>query len=288
MSSTFDYNEFITRNIGFVTPAEQERLRKLTLFVPGVGGMGGVAVEVLARMGVEKFSIADIDTFEVSNINRQPFATLDTVGKDKASVVEQELKKINPNINVKVYGYDWTMKLDAILPSVDIVINGCDDVVATIILHRKCKEYKKHSIDAFAAILPNVYVIDPGGQRPEEALGFPTAGKKPEDITEDDLAICKLREIEHVLINSSSIRYIDAAIAEEIISGKRKRISFAPMVWITGCMMAYEVTRIALGKPGGPGVKGIFFNPWSLKVERPRTPLLSYLLRKIIRKKLGI
>ena len=62
----FAYAEMTTRNRGFVTGAEQDRLRGATVFIPGVGGMGGAAFMALVRAGVGRFIIADIDVFEVN------------------------------------------------------------------------------------------------------------------------------------------------------------------------------------------------------------------------------
>ena len=77
----FDYGEMTTRNRGFVTGAEQEMLRDARVFIPGVGGMGGAAFMALVRAGVGKFVIADIDVFEISNLNRQLFSRADTIGR---------------------------------------------------------------------------------------------------------------------------------------------------------------------------------------------------------------
>ena len=74
--TAFSYSEFITRNIGFVTAAEQERLRTARVFVCGAGGMGGACLQALVRAGVGAFGVADIDVFELSNLNRQVFADL--------------------------------------------------------------------------------------------------------------------------------------------------------------------------------------------------------------------
>ena len=67
---SFDYYSFTGRNIGFIDEREQQRLREARVFVCGVGGMGGAAFMALVRAGVGKFVIADIDRFEVSNLNR--------------------------------------------------------------------------------------------------------------------------------------------------------------------------------------------------------------------------
>jgi hypothetical protein len=69
-----------------------------------------------------------------------------------------------------------------------------------------------------------------------------------------------------------------------MVSGKRKRISFAPMVWSTGCLMAYEAIRVLLGKPGGPGPRGIFLNPWTHRIERPKNALVAAIRRVFVRR----
>src|SRR4249920_3082938 len=111
----FSYSEFTTRNIGFVTTGEQERLRNARVLIIGVGGMGGAAVQSLARTGIGSFAIADIDTFEVSNLNRQVFADLDTVDQHKAEATAARLRRINPEISLEVAGADWMQKIDLLL-----------------------------------------------------------------------------------------------------------------------------------------------------------------------------
>jgi tRNA A37 threonylcarbamoyladenosine dehydratase len=126
----FSYDEFTTRNIGFVTAAEQQTLRAARVLVIGVGGMGGAAVQSLARTGIGSFAIADIDTFEVSNLNRQVFADLDTVDQHKAEATAARLKRINPEISLEVGGNDWMGHLDDWLARYPVVVNGMDDIGA--------------------------------------------------------------------------------------------------------------------------------------------------------------
>ena len=63
--TAFSYAEMTTRNRGFVTEAEQERLREAHVLIPGVGGMGGAAFMALLRAGVGNFIIADLDGFDL-------------------------------------------------------------------------------------------------------------------------------------------------------------------------------------------------------------------------------
>jgi tRNA A37 threonylcarbamoyladenosine dehydratase len=60
--SAFSYEEAFSRNLGWVTSAEQERLRDARVCIAGLGGVGGIYLLTLARLGVGRFSIADFDT----------------------------------------------------------------------------------------------------------------------------------------------------------------------------------------------------------------------------------
>lgn len=281
--TAFSYEEMTGRNIGFVTEEEQARLRASSVFVAGVGGMGGAAVACLARAGVGRLVIADIDVFEVSNLNRQIFATLDTVGASKAATTAEHIARINPECKVEVHGAEWTDKLGPLLGSVDVVINGCDDVRATLKLMRAAAGVRT-VIDAFAATLPNVYVVKPQDDRPEQVFGYPSVGREVSALSPADIAQCARREIEWVMASSSSAQHVVMSAALEMVSGKRKRFSFAPMVWMTGCLMAYEAVRTILKIDGGPGVGGMFVNPWAGRVEKPQQGPLGAVRRALVRR----
>src|SRR6185295_10269814 len=102
MSETPPYEELFTRNIGFVDENEQGLLRRARIAVLGVGGMGGVVAQVLARSGVGALSILDKDAFEPSNNNRQVYSNAGTWGQAKVDVTAAELRKINPELEVRV------------------------------------------------------------------------------------------------------------------------------------------------------------------------------------------
>lgn len=279
----FTYPEFTTRNIGFVTQREQDMLAAGRVLVIGVGGMGGAAVQALARVGINHFAIADIDTFEISNLNRQVFCDLDSVGQPKTQATAARLKRINPSMALEALGPEWPQHLDELLTRYPIVINGMDDVGAGIDLYRRARRHRCTVIDAYASSLPSVTVVRPSDPRPEERLGYPSLGKEVSSLTDDDKAACFLREIEHVLVHSSTIRHIDMDVAVELIAGKRKRMSFAPMVIATGNLMAFEAVKLLLDRRQTADCRGYFFNPWSMRIERPLPALLAGPKKLIVR-----
>jgi molybdopterin-synthase adenylyltransferase len=284
MSDAFSYAEFTTRNIGFITELEQQRLLAGRVLIIGVGGMGGAALQALARTGVGAFAIADIDTFEVSNLNRQVFADLDTVNQSKAGATAARLKRINPDISLEVFGAEWPHMLDELLQRFPIVINGMDDIAAGIDLYRRAQRFGATVIDAYTSSLPSVIVVRPNDPRPEERLRYPSRGR---DIAALDATIkgaCFAREMEHVLVHSSSVRYINLNAAIELLAGKRKRMSFAPMVITTGNLMAFEVVKLLLGHNPTADYRGYFFNPWAMRVERPLPWILAAPKRLLVRR----
>ena len=86
-------NEF-SRNIGLITENAQACLLNSRVAVVGAGGVGGIHLLTLARLGVGKFTIADLDTFDRVNISRQFGAFHSTVGQSKVRVLEKMIKDI--------------------------------------------------------------------------------------------------------------------------------------------------------------------------------------------------
>lgn len=287
----FSYDEMTTRNRGFVTAEEQARLRAARVLIPGVGGMGGAAFVALVRAGVGRFVIADIDTFEVSNLNRQLFATLDTMGRPKAEAARAGALRINPEAEIELLGGEWTEALDRLIPAADVVVNGMDDAAAGVHLYRRAKAYGRTVIDAYASPLPSVTVVRPDAPRPEERLRYPTVGIPWTGITAEMRVACLQREIEYVLTNSSSHRHVDLDVAAEVAAGKRSRFSFSTMVTMAGTLMAEEAVRAILGRPGGTDHRGYFFNPHRAKVERPLpVPIAAvrgFAVRRFMQRMLG-
>lgn len=123
----FNYKEAFSRNIGLLTEEEQERLKTFTVAIPGMGGVGGTYLISLVRQGFEKFKIADLDSFELKNFNRQYGARLDTIGREKAEVMREEALRINPNCTIELFpkGIDGK-NIGEFLAGVDLAIDSID------------------------------------------------------------------------------------------------------------------------------------------------------------------
>lgn len=127
MTISFSYEKAFSRNIGWVTPQEQQILRNKRVAIAGGGGVGGVHLMTLARLGVAKFHIADFDTFDVHNFNRQVGAMMSTVDQPKADVLARMAKDINPEIDIKIFPQGVNQgNLDEFLSGVDLYVDALD------------------------------------------------------------------------------------------------------------------------------------------------------------------
>lgn len=83
--------------------ATMEHLRQCRVAVFGIGGVGGYAVEALARSGVGTLDLIDDDKICLTNLNRQIFATRSTVGKEKVAAAKARIQDICPEITVHTH-----------------------------------------------------------------------------------------------------------------------------------------------------------------------------------------
>ncbi|ASG66456.1 tRNA cyclic N6-threonylcarbamoyladenosine(37) synthase TcdA [Idiomarina piscisalsi] len=117
--------------------------QQLHIVVAGLGGVGSWAVEALARTGIGKLTLIDLDDVCTTNINRQLPATDDTIGQLKTEVLAQRVKSINPNCEVKVID-DFLLpeNFEEYLTGVDAVLDAIDSVNTKAALVAWCKRRK--------------------------------------------------------------------------------------------------------------------------------------------------
>ena len=123
----FSYDEAFSRNLGWLLESEQQRLKQTRVCIAGLGGVGGVHLLTLARLGVGAFSVADFDTYAMANFNRQVGAGMSTLDKKKTDVMVAMAHDINPDIDIRVFdqGLD-AGNLDAFLKDGNVYLDGLD------------------------------------------------------------------------------------------------------------------------------------------------------------------
>jgi molybdopterin/thiamine biosynthesis adenylyltransferase len=126
-TADFSYDEAFSRNIGWVTEAEQIKLKNARVCIAGMGGVGGIYLLTLARLGIGKFSIADFDTFSVANINRQAGATMSSIDRPKIDVMVEMALDINPELDIRIFDKGLTNdNLEEFVKGADAYLDGLD------------------------------------------------------------------------------------------------------------------------------------------------------------------
>lgn len=131
-----------TRTEALIGKFAMDLIKEKKVFIFGVGGVGGYVAEALARSGVGTIAVADFDTVEPSNLNRQIIALRQTEGKNKAELMAGRMRQINEKIEAKYFPEKIDeeniryMRLD----HYDYVIDAVDDVRAKVAIIKKAKE----------------------------------------------------------------------------------------------------------------------------------------------------
>lgn len=213
-----------------------ERLRGATVAVFGVGGVGGYAVEALARAGVERLVLVDSDRVSVSNINRQIIATHSTVGQYKTEAARDRIAYINPAAKVEAHNVffdkDTAERFD--FSSYDYVVDAIDSLSAKIELIATAK----------AAGVPIISAMGAGNKL--DPTGFIVS-----DISKTE--VCPLARAVRVGLRKRGINHLKVVYSKEkphveSESGERvpASISFVPSAM--GLIIAGEVVRDLIGK----------------------------------------
>ncbi|WP_297828063.1 HesA/MoeB/ThiF family protein [uncultured Methanobrevibacter sp.] len=216
-----NYWEMMTRQLPLVSREEQEKFKNAKIAVIGCGGIGGEAIEMLARMGVGELVLVDEDSFDLTNLNRQTLATFDDLDMDKSEIASSKVSAINPYVKVTSYsehvGQD---NVDKILEGCNVVVDALDNIATRVIVSRKASEKRIPYIHgAIHGTMGQVCVFLSNTKSYEEMFGLPSLGM----------------ELTHEVIES----------LKSVASGVPPAIGPTPN--LVGCLEAMEAFKIITG-----------------------------------------
>jgi molybdopterin/thiamine biosynthesis adenylyltransferase/nitroreductase len=172
----FSYDLAFDRNLGLVTDWEQIALRAKRVAIAGLGGVGGVHLLTLARLGIGCFTIADFDKFDLVNFNRQVGAMMSTIGRDKAAVLEEMALQINPELRIRRFGEGVTDEtVDDFLRDADLFVDGLDFFALPIRRHvfARCADLGIPAVTAAPIGMGTAFIaFDPKGMSFEQYFRF--------------------------------------------------------------------------------------------------------------------
>ncbi len=152
------------RSIGTVGLAGQACLLNSKVGVLGAGGLGGFALELLARMGIGRMVIVDGDSFTESNLNRQLLATESNMRESKAEAAKKRISAINHSIEVNTYHcHADKAKMLEIYSDCNLIVDCLDSLPSRFDLESACQEMNIIMVHgAIAGFLGQMAVIRPG------------------------------------------------------------------------------------------------------------------------------
>ena len=216
-----------------------ERLYTARIAVFGIGGVGGYAVEALARSGIGTLDLFDHDTVSLTNLNRQIIATHATVGMPKVEAARQRILSINPcaivNAHQVFYTPDTADQFD--FSRYDYVIDAIDTVTGKLCIIQ----------NAVAAGVPVISCMGTGNKLDASALQVTDISKTTfcplARIMRKEL---RKRGIEHLKVVYSTEEALTPVGAEEEAAALGKRTipgSTAFVPGAAGLILAGEVIR---------------------------------------------
>lgn len=118
-----------------------EKLNNSKIAIFGIGGVGSYAIEGLARAGIGKFILVDSDIVDITNINRQIIANVNTIGESKVKVSKKRILEINPNAKVEIFQeFFMPSSREVFDNSCDYVIDCVDTITAKIEIIMRAKK----------------------------------------------------------------------------------------------------------------------------------------------------
>ncbi len=134
------------------TPGVHEKVKKATVGIAGVGGLGSFVAGALARVGVGHLILADFDVVEPSNLNRQQYF-VDQIGMPKVEAMRQNLQRINPYVVVTTFGGRLTpANIPSLFSDVDVMVEAFD-----------AADQKAMLVESFLTRFPQIPVVAASG-----------------------------------------------------------------------------------------------------------------------------
>ncbi len=134
--------EWLQRTEALLGEDAVSQLSNQTVAILGLGGVGGAAAEAICRMGVGRIILVDSDTVDCTNLNRQLFATADTVGQSKCLAAKKRLLSINPEVEIVCHEQFFLPENAGFLfdEQPDLILDAIDTVTAKLYLAQECQQ----------------------------------------------------------------------------------------------------------------------------------------------------
>ncbi|MED5254327.1 MAG: HesA/MoeB/ThiF family protein [Pseudomonadota bacterium] len=130
-----------------VGPEGQQKLKKASVLIIGIGGLGSSVIQYLNAAGVGKIGIVDYDKVELSNLNRQLIYKNSDIGKSKVDVASNYISELNSSTKIEIFKMRIDEKnLPNIIGDYDILADCTDNLETRLSINDVCTKFKKKSV----------------------------------------------------------------------------------------------------------------------------------------------
>ena len=130
-----------------VGPEGQKKLKKASVLIIGIGGLGSSVIQYLNAAGVGKIGIVDYDKVELSNLNRQLIYKDSDIGKSKVDVTKNYISELNSSTKIEIFEMRIDEKnLPNIIGDYDILADCTDNLETRLSINDVCTKFKKKSV----------------------------------------------------------------------------------------------------------------------------------------------
>ena len=130
-----------------VGPEGQQKLKKASVLIIGIGGLGSSVIQYLNAAGVGKIGIVDYDKVELSNLNRQLIYKDSDKGKSKVDVTKNYISELNSSTKIEIFEMRIDEKnLPNIIGDYDILADCTDNLETRLSINDVCTKFKKKSV----------------------------------------------------------------------------------------------------------------------------------------------
>ena len=155
------------RNLGTLTEEEQRLLRSKKIVIAGCGGLGGYCAHFLLRSGIERMVLLDDDRFSETDMNRQLFANMKTMGISKAEATKEAILRVNPGAKVEaVCGFLTNANAVSLFTGCDLVIDALDNLPSRLLLQDACQAtglpFVHGDVSRWSGRVSTIFPGDPG------------------------------------------------------------------------------------------------------------------------------
>lgn len=161
------------RNMSSITMAMQQRLLQSRIAQVGLGGLGGTLLEIYLRTGIGRIRVADGDSFDESNLNRQTLSMPENLGTSKAKVARQIQRQLNPSVELDARKAFLSAKdLPPFIQGCSVAVDAMGGLQTRLALQQAASDAGVPLVTgALAGWTGYISVVPPGGTGPADIMG---------------------------------------------------------------------------------------------------------------------